>query len=149
MPTWLRKGLYALYATAWCSGICFFVLKTWFVVAGEFGPLKHSWQFPALQLHGAAAFLMMLAFGYLLGAHVQHTWANEKHKKSGIAIIAINASLMISAYLLYYIAQDEMRDIVEYTHLLIGFLLPFVLFFHVWKSRSGFIVGQISKNLES
>jgi len=149
MPTWLRKGLYALYATAWCSGISFFVLKTWFVAAGEFGPLKHSWQFPSLQLHGAAAFLMMLTFGYVLGAHVQHAWTNERHKKSGIAIVASNALLMISAYLLYYIAQDEMRDIVEYTHLLVGFSLPFTLFFHVLKSRSGFSAVQFSKNVES
>jgi len=135
MPTWFRKGLYGLYATAWCSGLSFFALKTWFVVEGEFGPVKHGWQFPALQLHGAAAFLMMITFGFLLGAHVQYCWNLGQQKKRGIVIITLSASLIVSAYLLYYIAQDDVREVVEYVHLAIGFSLPFALIAHVWKRK--------------
>lgn len=144
-----RKGLFALYATAWCSGITFFVLKTWFVVDGDFGPFKHPWQFPSLQIHGAAAFLMMITFGFLLGAHVQYTWGIKKRKKSGVAIVTMNVLLMMSAYLLYYIVQNELRNIIEYVHLAIGFALPFALLFHIWKRRSGYITRELSKNLDS
>ena len=125
-----------LYACAWCSGICFFVLKIGFVMEGEFGPVKHTWQFPALQIHGATAFLMMVTFGFLLGAHVQYAWAMGKNKKSGIAIIAISAIMIITAYLLYYIAQDGFREVVEYIHLAIGFSLPFALLVHIRSKKT-------------
>lgn len=136
MPGWFRKGLYGLYAMAWCSGVSFFVMKTWLVVDGDFGPVKHPWQFPSLQVHGAAAFLMMITFGFILGAHVQYSWECHQHRKRGIAIIALNSSLMITAYLLYYIAQDDFRDVIEYIHLAIGFSLPLALIAHVWKRKA-------------
>ena len=31
-----RIWLFALFAIAWCSGVAFFILKTWFIVEGEF-----------------------------------------------------------------------------------------------------------------
>ena len=135
MPGWFRKALYGLYATAWCSGSSFFVLKTWFVVEGEFGPVKHAWQFPALQLHGATAFLMMITLGFLLGAHVQHAWALGRHRKRGLALIILTSALIISAYLLYYIAQDGLREAIGYIHLAIGLSLPIALLLHIRKIK--------------
>lgn len=134
MPGWFRKSLYGTFALAWCSGVCFFVLKTWFVIDGEFGPEKHPWQYSALQIHGATAFLMMITVGVMVGGHVQHAWKLNRHRKRGVTILALVGSLIISAYLLYYIAQDESREIVELVHLTIGFSLPIALILHVWKT---------------
>ena len=136
MPGWFRNSLYISFALAWCSGISFFILKTWFIIDGDFGPEKHAWQYPALQIHGAAAFVMMTTLGVIVGAHVQHSWRLNRHRKRGLAIVAMVGSLIISAYLLYYIAQDEVREIVELVHLAIGFTLPIALVAHVWKRTS-------------
>ncbi|OUS11888.1 hypothetical protein A9Q89_07520 [Gammaproteobacteria bacterium 53_120_T64] len=131
-----KYALYALFAMAWCSGMSFFVLKTWFVLDGEFGPMRHPWQFSVLQIHAAAAFAMMLGFGFLLGAHVQYTWKLQRARIPGMVLVTLLSMLMISAYLLYYIVHDDFREILEYLHLALGFFLPVALIAHVWKRKS-------------
>ena len=42
---------------------------------------------------------------------------------------------MITAYLLYYIAKEELREIIEYLHLGVGFTLPFILITHVLHNK--------------
>lgn len=126
-----RRWLYGLFALSWFSGVTFFVLYTWFVVEGDYGLVKHPWQFPALQIHGAAAFLMMITFGFLLGSHVSRSWRIKPKRKLGITLISIAAFQVITAYILYYIAQDEPRVIVAYAHLSVGGLLPIILALHV------------------
>ncbi|MBL4781129.1 MAG: hypothetical protein JKX92_02700 [Porticoccaceae bacterium] len=133
MPAGFRHGLCALYALAWSSGLGFFVLHTWFVVDGDFGPQQHPWQYTALQIHGGAAFLMMITFGFVLGAHVQYAWKPQGKNIFGIALITLSAILMMTAYLLYYIAADEFRELLGYVHLAVGFFLPLALILHLRK----------------
>ena len=130
-----RIWLFSLFAIAWFSGVTFFILKTWFVVEGQFGPEKHPLQFPALQVHGFIAFLMMITYGYILGTHVQDTWAEKPRQTFGILLIVLPAFQMITAYVLYYIAEEEMRENIEYLHLGVGFILPFVLITHILYNR--------------
>lgn len=130
-PKTYRRCLYSFFFTSWCSGLTFFVLKTWFLQEGEYGLVKHAWQFPALQVHGAMAFLMMIGFGFVLGAHVPRSWKTKKKRRTGILLVAMPSLLVISGYLLYYIAEDTFREWLEYIHLAIGFLLPFILLLHI------------------
>ena len=109
----------------------FFILKTWFVQEGKYGLVKHAWQYPVLQIHGAMAFLMMVGFGFVLGAHIPKSWKTKQKRKTGILLIAMPSFLMVTGYLLYYVAEDVFREWVEYAHLAIGFLLPISLTFHV------------------
>ncbi len=130
-----RLALYALVGTAWTSGVLFFVLKTWFMIEGDYGPMKHPWQFPSLQIHGATAFCMMIIFGFLLGTHVSLGWKVRPRRKLGIALCSMPVFLIITAYLLYYIAEDDLRDLIGYAHLAVGFCLPLMLFAHVYAKR--------------
>jgi hypothetical protein len=130
-----RRWLYGLLALSWFSGITFFILHTWFMVEGDYGLVKHPWQFPMLQIHGAAAFLMMITFGFLLGTHVPHSWKVKPKRKLGIALIAIISFQIITAYILYYIAQDDPRLIVAYAHLVVGASFPIILTLHVWMKK--------------
>jgi len=131
IPKPYQLGIFFLVCTSWCSGVTFFVLKTWFFIEGDYGIESHSLQFPSLQFHGASAFLMMVAFGVLLGSHIPLTWRIKRKRKSGIALIVIPAFLMITAYLLYYIAEDTTREWVAYAHLAVGFSFPIVLTIHI------------------
>lgn len=131
VPKPYQVGLLILMAISWFSGLVFFILKTWFVVEGDYGLVKHAWQFPALQVHGFGAFMMMICFGFLLGSHIQYSWKTKKKRKSGLALIVMPAFLIITAYLLYYIAQDDLRDLIAYAHLAVGFMLPVVLILHI------------------
>jgi hypothetical protein len=130
-----QMWLFSIFTFAWCSGVAFFVLKTWFIVEGEFGPEKHPFQFTSLQIHGLIAFLMMITYGYFLGTHVQNTWKMKSKRTSGILLVAIPAFMMITAYLLYYIAKDRTREIIGYVHLGVGFILPLILTIHVIQKK--------------
>jgi len=130
-PNSYRRFLYSLVTLSWLSGSIFFALSRWFTIEGDFGPMKHPWQFPVLMLHGAAAFLMMFMFGFILASHVPITWKLKKHKLLGIAVISIISFQIISAYLLYYLSNETIRSIIANCHAAIGLLLPFVLAIHV------------------
>ena len=131
IPKPYQMWFFALLAVAWISGITFFSLHSWFMVEGKYGLVKHPWQFPALQIHGATAFLMMISFGFLLGSHVPRSWKMKPKRKLGIALIAIFSFQIITAYILYYIAQDDPRVLVAYAHLAVGFLFPLILMLHI------------------
>lgn len=131
-----QTWLFALISLAWISGVAFFGLKTWFMVEGDFGPEKHPWQFPALQAHGLIAFLMMITYGYFLGTHVQQAWKVKPRRTLGIFLVGVPAFQMITAYLLYYVNwEDKSRQIIEYSHLGVGFLLPVILISHVFLPK--------------
>ena len=134
--------LFTLFAIAWCSGVAFFVLKTWFMVEGDFGPEKHPWQFPTLQIHGFTAFLMMVTFGCVLGTHVQQSWNVRPRRILGIILVALPVFQMVTSYLLYYVDwKRDSRAILEYMHLGVGFILPLILIIHV-------LLPKFLKNLE-
>ncbi len=130
-PKIYRQCLYGMFLLSCCSGSSFFILKTWFVQQGEYGLVKHAWQYPALQIHGAMAFLMMVGFGFVLGAHMPKSWKTKEKRKTGILLLTMPSLLILSGYLLYYVAQDTFREWLEYTHLAIGLLLPLGLTLHI------------------
>jgi len=131
IPWRFRLGLFTALAVAWCSGVCFFVLSRWFAIEGEFGPEKHPWQQPALMIHGAAAFFMMVGYGALLFAHAPLAWRLRRLRVLGLCLVSAIGLQMLTGYLLYYLANEELRGLVGNTHAAIGFSLPFLLASHV------------------
>ena len=130
-----RRALYAALATSWCSGIVFFVLSRWVRVEGEFGPERHPLQFPFLQLHGGAAFVMMMFLGALFIGHVANTWPIKKQHPMGLTMAIVAALMVISAWLLYYLANEDVRAWVANIHAAMGFLLPAILVIHIHRAR--------------
>tara|TARA_B100001564_G_C20459359_1_gene587256 strand:- start:334 stop:798 length:465 start_codon:yes stop_codon:yes gene_type:complete len=130
-----RLWIYSVFALIWASGVTFFVLSTWFQIEGDYGVQKHPFEFTALQIHGFAAFIMMVTYGYFLGTHVQAAWKVKPKRTFGVMLMIMPVFLMITAYLLYYIAQDVARQIIAYMHAGVGFFLPFILISHVLRNR--------------
>jgi len=133
-PKIYRRTLYSLVSVSWLSGTVFFALSRWFMVEGPFGPMKNPWQFPVLMLHGAAAFLMIFSFGFILASHVPITWKVKKHKVIGLAVISVISFQIISAYFLYYLSNESLRDIVANCHAAVGLSLPIILFVHILQA---------------
>ncbi|HAI97886.1 MAG: hypothetical protein CL866_00480 [Cycloclasticus sp.] len=136
IPPLYQSFFLCLFVSSWCSGLLFFVLSKWFRITGEYGLQQHPWQFPSIQIHGGTAFLAMICFGILLGTHIPSGWKNKKKRKSGIALIVVACFLIITAYLLYYIAQDNLREYIVYAHLTLGLAFPFVLIVHLIKKNT-------------
>lgn len=131
MPPWFRRLLYLLIAFSLCSGVGFFVLNNWVTVEGEFGPEKHPAQFPLLKIHGAAAFAMMLSFGAILGAHIPASWRTGRSRRIGLTLTTVVSLQVLSAWLLYYMADEAVREWVVYLHLGLGVFLPLWLSAHI------------------
>lgn len=135
MPKALRRGLYAVLALAWTSGIVYFVLSRWMQVEGEFGPQKHPWQFPVLKIHGALAFLMLMAIGAMLTNHVPATWRTHRSRGFGLSLVVVLSLMVVSAWCLYYAADETWRPILGNVHAALGLSLPAWLAIHIWRGR--------------
>ncbi|UTW44490.1 hypothetical protein KFE80_08785 [bacterium SCSIO 12696] len=130
-----RHTLYAALSISWCSGIGFFILSRWVRIDGDFGPERHPLQFPILQLHGGAAFIMLMLLGALYVGHVANTWPLKKQHPMGLAIAILTALMAISAWLLYYLANEDIRGWIANIHAAIGLLLPVILWAHIRRAR--------------
>jgi hypothetical protein len=130
-----KKCFFVILSVSWITGLSFFILNNFIDIEGEFGLEKHPWQFPILKIHGGVSFLIMVVFGYFLSAHVRKNLylKNKKGIKSGLLLLSMPILCIITAYALYYISSDSSRQIMSYAHFFIGFLLPFVLLFHIVK----------------
>lgn len=127
-----QKAFFWILTISWVSGLTFFVFNNFITVPGEFGDTKHPFQYPILKIHGGSSFVIMVAFGYFMAAHVRKSWyARDPKPIMGIILLAMPIVSMITAYALYYIVSDVTRAVVIYIHLLVGFFLPFVLVIHI------------------
>jgi len=131
----LRRSLYCALAVSLCTGVAFYILSRWVEVEGEFGPQKHPWQFPLLKIHGAAAFLMLMGIGAMFAQHVPAAWRTRRSRPLGIVIIVALSFMAISAWCLYYIANDQWRPILGTVHAVVGVSLPILLTFHIVGGR--------------
>lgn len=118
-------------AICWGTGIAFFVLSTWVQVEGEFGPEKHFLQIPSLQVHAASAFILMLFFGALFFGHKPRVSHMQHGQRSGNYLVNSFFFLIVSAYALYYIADQTWREYIGYAHLAVGLILPVILIVHI------------------
>ncbi len=126
-----RRALYFLFGLSWLSGTAFFILSRFCMIEGEFGPQRHPWQFPVLSVHGASAFIVIFYFGFVMASHVPITWKLKKIRTIGIMLVSAIVFQILSAYMLYYTANEALREWVANLHALVGFLLPVILTVHI------------------
>jgi len=135
IPNKIRLSLYTALFISLVTGVTFFIMNTWVYVEGDFGPEKHPWQFSVLKTHAFSAFFIMLFYGAMWATHVQYGWRSKLSRRTGIAIVSVLGLQIISAYLLYYMANEGMRDITRYIHLGVGLSIPLVLYVHILIAR--------------
>ena len=132
IPGSYRTILFLILTLSWTTGLTFFVLNPWVTTEGDFGPEKHPWQSSVLKIHGAAAFIMMIGFGYMLASHIPAGWRTKRLRRVGLSLVISESLLISSGYLLYYAAGDGFREMVSYIHTAIGFGFPFLLATHIY-----------------
>lgn len=135
VPKSIKRLLIISLTASFVSGCLFFVLNTWITIEGDFGPEKHPWQFSTLKIHAAAAFAMMLLYGAFWGSHVPLAWRTKKSRNSGIGITVFIAIQIVSAYLLYYLANEFARSLTGWIHISVGLSLPIILALHIRAAK--------------
>lgn len=135
IPRGVQNFIFFVLLLSLCSGVAFYIFSHWITIDGDFGPEKHPLQYPMLQLHGAAAFLMMMIFGAMLAAHVPHSWKLKRSRGMGMTMITVMTFQVLSAYILYYLAGEEARPWFVNMHAAVGLSIPFVLITHIVRGR--------------
>lgn len=132
IPKFYRNSLFSVLLVSWCTGIAFFIFSRWITIDGDFGQEKHPWQNPILQIHGAAAFVMMIAFGSIIGAHVPASWKLNRMRGIGATLVTVLGLQIVTAYFLYYLSNEQARVWIANMHATLGAVLPLPLIIHIF-----------------
>ncbi len=130
-----RYLFYGFLSISVFSGSGFWLLRNFAMVEGDFGPESHFLQYPFLQLHGFAAFMMLMALGSIFSSHIPKTWSLGKAKNSGITLLSFIVFSLLSAYSLYYLVSEDWHVLLGNSHAIVGLLLPTLLIFHITMAR--------------
>ena len=95
----------------------------------------HPWAPWSLKLHGAAAMAALVLLGTLLIAHVGPAWRERCNRTSGVIVLTITTTLILTGYGLYYLAGDGARAIISVTHWALGVIGLPALLLHIYLGR--------------
>lgn len=130
-----KRWLYGTLTLLWASGAFWLVLHYFFMAQGEFGPMPNPLEKWGLRLHGLAAFAMLVAIGSVLPVHARRAWNLRKNRATGIVIKSLFLWLALTAYALYYFADDEARPWLPWLHWGVGLAIPLLLAGHIARGR--------------
>ena len=130
----LRYGLYAAFAILFVTG------AVWLVGEAKMdSPDGEFWQdlsAKMLVVHGGTAMLALLMLGALIPIHVQRAWRGRLNRLTGIAMVTVNAVLVLTAFGLYYAGSDTLRGWISDIHIASGLAFPAVIFVHIVIGRA-------------
>ncbi len=130
LPRWQKIATHLIFAVCAFSGTLFFLKHEWHF--NLLGQEAHSF----LVTHGVSAAFVLLAFGAVLPGHIRAAWNAKRNRVSGLVMILVMSTLMLSGLLLYY-GDEELRDGVLWTHWVIGFSAFAIFLIHLVAGKTG------------
>jgi hypothetical protein len=89
----------------------------------------------ALKVHGATAFVALLALGAMLTHHAPRGWVLRRNRVSGSTLVAAFTLLIVTGYALYYLVSDTTHAPVSVVHWVLGLALAPLLIGHIVLGR--------------
>ena len=117
----MRWAVYITIAVLLATGVA------WWWLDGAPGPARLY----LIALHGLTAMLFLLASGAIIAVHVREGWRRRRNRWSGAIVLTTVSLLAITAFGLYYLGSQSLRDAGSFLHLVIGLALPLILAAHV------------------
>ncbi len=121
---WQRMALYLTGASLlFTAGLW---LAVHYSIGAGAGALPHPLEAWALRLHGLAAFAGLFVLGVFAGGHIPQGWrASVRNgwplqRQTGLFLCISGALLILSGYLLFYFAPEEVRPALGWAHTVIG-----------------------------
>jgi phosphoglycerol transferase MdoB-like AlkP superfamily enzyme len=62
--------------------------------------------------------------------HIVKAWHRHWHRRSGGTLFSAVAALIVSGYLLYYVADEQARRALSFFHWIVGLALPLAYLLH-------------------
>ena len=121
----------------WASGIVWLALHYFFRAVGPFGPEANPAEPLILSVHGACAFVALVAFGYVWARHILPAWSRGERRASGGVMVAAAIVLIVTGYLLYYLGDENLRAASSILHWAIGVSALIIFLCHRrWRRKS-------------
>ena len=130
-PRWARVVFSGSFLLSLTTGLLWFTLDRWGEIQGKSGPEKHPWLTFIPKVHGAGAFIALVSIGMITAGHIPAGWRAHRSRKSGIFILCCVATIIGSAWGLYYAGGDQLRAKLVLLHLSAGCLLPVTILIHL------------------
>ena len=131
----------------WLSGALWLVFHYLVPRPTDFGATTHPLEAWWLTAHGAFAFMAIFTFGLLWGVHVAPGWKTQARRPSGAASVAAVLWLMLTGYLMYYLAGEQPRLVVATLHWVVGLATPLLFVYHGLRARAVRRVRQMEDRL--
>jgi Na+/H+ antiporter NhaC len=131
LKTTFRYSIYAAFAVLVLTGVIWLVAD-WQKDADE------AWQQLAatlLMIHGGTAMLALMLLGALIPLHLLRAWRARKNVVSGIVAVTLNATLIVTAFGLYYLGSEAVRPWMSWIHIGAGLSLALMLPLHILLGR--------------
>jgi hypothetical protein len=129
-----RRWFYLACLGLYLTGAAWLVLH-WRTQRSADG-IPSEWQPWLMKVHGAAAMVVLVVLGTLIPLHIRRGWHAGINRMTGIIMIAVMGSLIVTGYGLYYFGDEQVRAITAAAHDVIGALSPVVIFWHVLRGRA-------------
>jgi hypothetical protein len=127
--------LYGATGLLWLSGLVWVLFHYFGVHQGEFGEVRSPLEPWSLKIHGAAAMAFLLVLGSLISGHIRRGWALKRNRLSGVIVTSTCGVLILSGWILYYLATENVRNAVSLIHWIVGLLLPLLIYLHILAWR--------------
>ncbi len=80
--------------------------------------------------------LALLLLGALGPVHVRTAWRRGLNRTTGIVMVTLNGMLVATAFGLYYVGSEAVRNWTSILHIGFGFGFPALLLAHVASGRA-------------
>jgi hypothetical protein len=87
------------------------------------------------ETHSVVGMVFLIVLGYLLGAHVEQSWATGLKRPSGVANLVYFAVLILTVPFLFYASADSLRQNVILLHEGFGTFGIVVIFVHLKNQK--------------
>lgn len=128
-----RRLFYIVFAILWLSGALWLGIQ--WLKDPSLGPVRTPVQALAMRVHGAILLVYLPMLGTLI-THVRRGAALKANRWSGFTVIGLNGVLLLSGWMLYYVADDTVRDWSSAIHWGLGCLMLVLIIAHVLLGRS-------------
>lgn len=126
-----KKILYPSIILLAFSGFTWLIGHYFLEIQGEFGLEKHPLEIWSLRLHGFFALWGLITIGLLLEHHIVSYIKHRRRLWSGLTLLLLSVWLLLSGYMLYYLSDDQWRNIFSLGHWLIGSITIVFVLIHI------------------